>query len=792
MVSRCKNKVEILAPCGSAESVDAALNCGADAVYIGGELFGARAYASNPDSGRLIELLDEVHLRGKKMYLTVNTLLKEDELTGRLIDYLSPFYAHGLDAVIVQDFGVMSAVRRAFPEMAIHASTQMTVVSAAAAEMLQNIAGIRRVVLARELSLNEIKKIRAACDIEIETFVHGALCYCYSGQCLMSSMIGGRSGNRGRCAQPCRLTYQFYANGNLSGKGAEGCLLSPKDICAIRLIPELVGAGIDSFKIEGRMKPPEYTAFVTAMYRKYTDLYFETGDEGFVVDEDDLRALGELYSRGGFSEGYYRQHNGRQMISVKKPNYSTRRTEQFDGIKAMLKTPQYKEKINAQLRICKDLPVRMTVTYDDLTVTVTGAVAVAALRRPITEADVRRQIARTGNTPYIFDPLEIEMAPDVFVPVSALNRLRRDAVLALQDKILEKHRRRGPLETSGAANAIGAVSVQRTCGALADWSTGAANASVVAPVRCAGKMSGMPALAVLFEDVQKIPAVISNAYVSVIYGEYLSVRQMGEERLREMIRRIHGAGKRFFLAMPHMLRDDGYIDKEALYRTALMADGALVRNLESLLLLRSRGYLERVIADARIYTWNRAAADFVRALGADVLTVPEELNFRELCGRGCDGEEMIVYGCRPLMISAQCLVKTAGGRCGRRGENQFRASERSGGAGESRETAERRAGDLDGWGTHLLRDRTGRYMRVVSHCEGCYHLIYNSQTLDLSGEIEKILRLSLGSLRLEFTGERAEEITEVLNRYCGVLFEGRASEGTVGHFTRGHWNRGVE
>ena len=273
-----KRKIEILSPAGSYESMKAAIAAGADAVYIGGSRFGARAYADNLTEEQLLEAIDYVHLHGRKIYLTVNTLLKEKELRESFYEYLRPYYERGLDAVIVQDIGVLQFVKEHFPDLPIHASTQMTITNALGARFLEE-QGVERVVTARELQLEEIKNIREKTDVEIESFVHGALCYCYSGQCLYSSMLGGRSGNRGQCAQPCRLPYK------VNGSKESSYVLSLKDICTLEYIPELVEAGIDSFKIEGRMKKPEYVALVTAMYRKYSVLYRsqrQTDAHGFI------------------------------------------------------------------------------------------------------------------------------------------------------------------------------------------------------------------------------------------------------------------------------------------------------------------------------------------------------------------------------------------------------------------------------------------------------------------------------------------------------------------------------
>ena len=264
-------KHELLAPAGSLDICKAVIHAGADAVYLGGSKYGARAFAQNFSESEVLEALDFAHLYGRRIMLTVNTLLKNREMGRKLYEYLKPFYEHGLDAVIVQDYGVFQFVRKYFPELPVHASTQMSVANVQGARFLQK-QGAARIVTARELSLPEIRRIYDETGVEIESFIHGALCYCYSGQCLMSSLFGGRSGNRGRCAQPCRLSYQVTDETGKVYHRKEKYPLSPKDLCAVELLPQLCEAGIYSFKIEGRMKSLEYAAGVTGIYRKYLDL----------------------------------------------------------------------------------------------------------------------------------------------------------------------------------------------------------------------------------------------------------------------------------------------------------------------------------------------------------------------------------------------------------------------------------------------------------------------------------------------------------------------------------------
>ena len=295
------NRVELLSPAGDYSCFLAAINSGADAVYLSGEKYGARAYAKNFTQEELLNAIDYAHVFNRKVFMTVNTLVKDNELE-ELYDFLLPYYKQGLDGVIVQDMGVISYIRRNFPDLPVHASTQLAITGLEGINLLEK-EGVVRTVLAREVSLDEIRHIHNNSDMEIECFVHGALCYSYSGKCLFSSLVGGRSGNRGRCAGSCRQPYN------------DKYVLSTKDICCLSIIPDLIDAGIASFKIEGRMKSPEYVAGVTAIYRKYIDIYYSniskmSSDEikkKYFTGKDfnnDLATLLRLYTRGGNSTGY--------------------------------------------------------------------------------------------------------------------------------------------------------------------------------------------------------------------------------------------------------------------------------------------------------------------------------------------------------------------------------------------------------------------------------------------------------------------------------------------------------
>lgn len=424
-----QRKVEILAPAGSWESLKAGICAGADAVYIGGSRFGARAYADNPEEEMLLRAIDYVHLHERKIYLTVNTLLKDRELQ-ELYEYLLPYYRQGLDAVIVQDVGVMQYIRRYFPGLAIHISTQATVTHGLGAEFFGKL-GAERIVPARELSLDEIRDMKRRTGLEVECFVHGAMCYCYSGQCLLSSMIGGRSGNRGQCAQPCRLPY------STDGKKPQD-ILSLKDMCTIELLPDLIEAGIDSFKIEGRMKQPEYVYTVVSTYRKYTDLYLRQGRDGYHVTEEDRRYLEGAYKRRGYCDGYYKRQNGRHMMSLKRPSEKKEDVTESREFKI-------KEKINGNLILSEGKHATLCMEYQGKTETVSakvcGDIVQTAIKAPLDKERIRKQMKKTGNTEFAFEELSIEIEGNIFLPMQSINEIRREGMKALEDKILSGYRR---------------------------------------------------------------------------------------------------------------------------------------------------------------------------------------------------------------------------------------------------------------------------------------------------------------------------------------------------------------
>ena len=728
-------RTELLAPAGSYEGLQAVVKAGADAVYIGGRMFGARAYAKNPEKDEMLEAIDYAHLHGKKIYLTVNTLLKNQELFGELYDFLAPYYAQGLDAVIVQDFGVLSFIKKEFPGLPIHASTQMAVTGPHGAGLIQE-AGASRIVTARELSLKEIRDIYERTGAEIESFVHGALCYCYSGMCLFSSMLGGRSGNRGRCAQPCRLPYTAYQQGKqINGKN-QSYLLSPKDMCTIEILPELLQAGVYSLKIEGRMKRSEYAAGVTAIYRKYLDL-FERHPESYQIEAEDMQELLDLYQRDGFNKGYYQVHNGKEMMAVrnqkeqnKKQNIQGKRNEVlFERLKKQYLDAKLQEKITGTLVLCTDAPAVLDLDFQNTHVQVMGDMVEPAQRQPLTQDRVKKQMEKTGQTPFAFEHLEVITDEAGFLPMQSLNELRRAGLEKLEASYLSQYRRKLPEKDTESW-----TEREETLDSEQKWY-------------------------VSVEQKEQWEAALSQEEVDGIYCSIsmYSVKNFREEVLQD-IQVTHQAGKEYYLTLPYVLRE-GRLDNriQAIREVGKSADGFVIRNLEELGYLKNLGLERKAVGDYSLYSFNDLSQNFLEDMGLLRTTVPLELNGKEIRRKECSRSEMIVYGYYPMMISAQCVKKTCG-------------------------TCDHQSGTVQ------LKDRYGNYFMTKSFCDFCYTVIYNSVPTSLWEETEQIKSAGVQALRMNFTWENRKECKRLLE----LFVQKKKNAFKMQDATKGHFKRGVE
>lgn len=746
-----KKQVELLAPAGSPEGFYMAVHAGADAVYLGGSRFGARAYADNFTEQDLVRCIRYGHIRGVKIYMTVNTLLKEKEMD-ELCGYLAPYCEAGLDAVIVQDFGVLGLIKKMFPRLSLHASTQMTLCSRHGAELLRSM-GASRIVPARELSLKELISIRRQVDIELETFVHGAMCYCYSGQCLFSSILGGRSGNRGRCAQPCRLPYSVLTNGV---PGPEGYFLSLKDMCTIDHIPELVEAGIDSFKIEGRMKKPEYAAGVTAVYRKYIDWYLEKREKygpeeaasRYRVEAGDEKQLKSLYIRSQTQNGYYFRHNGKEMITLSSPGYSGTDEKLLKVLRERYTSEPQKNPVRIRASFVEGHPASVSMGWGNRWVSVEGDTVTAAKSTPVTAENIKKQLGKLGDSFFYPEEIQVQIGDNIFYPLKQINELRRRAVEKLE-----------AAEWKG--NAGEADRVEKT--EAADETKRIRNLEISASRGFAVSVRTLEQLKQLADWIQEHGEYApGRIYVE---GDLMLQRQ---ENIIPLCRRL-AAHSTLYAALPHILReaDEEYLNKlyELVDEEALI-QGILIRSADGLGFLRSRKKKCRWRTDAGFYIWNRESAAMF-APDLEGFCLPWELNAAEqryLLEEHSGGEaiafenidfEKIVYGRIPMMVTANCVLRTQG-QC------------------QKNSTAE----------TQLL-DRYETEFPVVRNCAHCMNIIYNSVPLSLYRDLDKWKKRVC--LRLDFTVEKETEVVSVLN---GFLRGIPGKEGT-GH-TTGHEKRGVE
>lgn len=748
-------ELELLAPAGSLKTLKAVIHAGADAVYLGGSMFGARAYANNFNEEELLEAIRFGHIHGRKIILAVNTLLKEYEL-GQLYDYLHPYYEAGLDAVIVQDMGVMEFIKTHFPNLPIHTSTQMTITNVEGARLLKE-QGVERVVTAREMSLEEIQRIHDEVGVELESFIHGALCYCYSGQCLFSSIIGGRSGNRGRCAQPCRLSYEvLQGEKSLTGHHATP-ILSLKDMCTLPFLYELADHGVYSFKIEGRMKTPEYAAGVVSIYRKYMDSYLD--GSRIPVEKKDIRALLELGNRGGFTNGYYYHHNDSDMLSGESASHNKSEGVLQDNIRREYVDTELKEKIKGKLILNKECPAKIEVQYGKIKVSYQGDMVLVAQNRPLTKEVVTEKITKTGNTPFVFEKLEVTMDDDIFMPVNQLNQLRRGALEALEEALLKPYERTFPelVETSSAE-----TDRQTTGNAIKEKQISGQSLSQASGQQSAGSSTEVR---VLIEDAEQLPAVLKADFVDTVYLDcMLYTRENLIRKLSEDIDRVQASGKKAFYVFPFIFRQQTSLFYEKIMPELkkLPLDGIMVRSLDEITFIKEWGNENwQMVSDSNLYTYSNEAAEYFYRLGMMQDTIPVELNRKEILRRENSRSEMIIYGRLPLMITAQCIHKNT-------------------------------LGCMHQPNVLTLKDRYSVHFPVKNFCPECYNVIYNSLPVCLFKEDATVKKIAPAAVRLSFTIETEEETEQILTIYGDIYKNGGILGQLPMECTNGHFKRGVE
>ncbi len=840
---------ELLSPAGSPESLKAAVENGADAVYLGSKEFSARGHADNFDRDKLLEAIDFAHQRDVSAYITVNTLVKEQEIEDA-VQYLEQLCNHGADAVIVQDMGILNILNEHLSKLPIHVSTQMSIHNSAGTDLLGSI-GVKRAVLARELDIEEINTIRSSTDIQLEVFVHGAMCICYSGRCLMSSFIGGRSGNRGYCAQPCRKEYSLEGN-RMGSTMASKYLLSPRDLNLSSRLPDLINAGVDSIKIEGRMKRPEYVAVVTRTYRDILDRLYTDPTNGATPDE--MRRLEVIFNRG-FTEGYLNGDPGRKLMSMDTPGnrgillgYVTgsnpgRGTITVkldaainvgDGIMAGVKGTSIRI---LWMRGCKVQSAQAgeVVTFPYGCAIATGtpvfktfdSILVASARK--TYQSVQRKVPVTvqveaikghpllvqmsdyhGNTgrstsenvisPARQQPLDeqalekqVSKLGDTYFQAVAINIQMDDDIFIPLSMI--NSARREAIEELSRLRLTGYRRVCSSVGLQTPHPPDIKDRRPVLSVRVAGP--------------DGVNAAVSGGAARV----YVDIEGItgNEPATNIAIEEAHRAGAVVFIRLPDIVKD-----KEMSLVTGTLdqlhgVDGILAAGPDQIFWLKEM-YDLPLAADYPANVFNAQGLDFLTALGAGSITVSPELTLDEIASISAGYDiECLVQGSVQLMVSEHCLIggiKGCDSPIGVKGEIKSGVEgEVKGSTTTEQITRPCQPGSTEGTGCTgcSIRDKK-RFVFPVRHDNQCRTHIYNSKELGLIDSIPDILEAGVKFLRIEgmfYDAKQVEEVTMLYSNDIETYLENPAQyDGSVhlsglkkmfpGNLTTGHYFRGVQ
>lgn len=780
------NKIELLAPAGSMESLYAAVQNGADAVYLGGNKFSARAYASNFGEEEMTKAVEYCHIYGVKVYVTLNTLLKENEVNEAL-NYAAFLYSIGVDGIIIQDTGLAALINKNLPDLELHASTQMTVHNGEGALFLKDL-GFKRIVLSRELSIKEIKHISTDLGVETEIFVHGALCICYSGQCLMSSLIGGRSGNRGRCAQPCRLPYKLI--NKKEGKETSAYILSPKDICTIENIKDIIESGTASLKIEGRMKRPEYVAGVVDIYRRAIDSVYNKKEFHFAKEK---AVLMKLFNREGFSKAYMVGNPGKSLMAYSCPKNTgvflgkvgkgqelvledsvslkdgVRYNEEgftvskiikdgkeveaaFKGDKVKLfplgyKSGEYLYK-NSDVKLLEELsqsyknpygrklplslevdfkveePITIKANYDNKEFIAVGEVVQKALKKPLDKEKLKENLGKTGDTAFEFKNIIFNAYEEGFLPVSSVNAVRRELMESIEGYIKNKDKK--------------------------DIS----NYKLNFHKENRREEDSMPSILVCVNSKEGYRAVKDSGIEDIA----VNIFTRGSSIIMKDVKNDN-----VYLKIPNIIKEEFEVICNTIEENLPYIKGIVTANLGIINRFRGR---TSIIGDYKLNIFNSFSLNFYNNfLQGSSFSV--ELNKKEI-GELLKGEavnsQMLIYGKPELMVSEYCPIGSIFG-------------------GWDMEKTCSRACEK---GSYVLKDRKNEEFLVTTD-KFCRSYIYNNSPINLIGNMEEIKKLGVKSFRLDFTDESYEEIIYVMKQ-----FKEEKWQGDFNNYTRGHFKRGVE
>ena len=773
--------IELLSPVGDFECLKAAVQNGADAVYFGANLFSARAFATNFDNDNLKQVINYAKLRGVKTHLTLNTLIKQNEFQDAF-DLAKKAYEYGIDAIIVQDLGLADILIKNFPDLEIHGSTQMTIHNLEGVKKLEEL-GFKRAVLARELSIHEIEYICKNSNIEIEVFAHGALCLSYSGQCLMSSLFGGRSGNRGKCAQPCRLPYELLdENEKIIDKGY---LLSTRDLCSLETLPQLIKSGVSSLKIEGRMKTPEYVSTVTRIYRKYIDLaekYILGEIQEYIIDAKDKQDLMQVFNRGGFSSGHLSNDANRKLVYPEKQNNmglplgkiikynpkkglittnlentlsigdgisfenentkytiselmdkdknikqaKTNQTVTFGRMKGNINvgdkiykisdkelsglalesySKEYRKNlIDCKINIHENKKISVAIYSKDFNLSVNfeyNYIPQLAQNAPITEEKIINQFNKTIDTCFQFNKFEIELDNNLFIPVSIINDIRREALSKLENKILSKFERTTDIQLSEVNN------------------------HTIANTTTPGVSLLLNILNLNFdysklENIDKI---------------YIPLKYFKNKDYKDILSNLSSQYK-LYIYLPTIIKKDYMSVTKKIIDNAISTFkiyGIVISNLSHLEILPDTKL--DIIGNFTLNLYNSFTANKLSNLGLHTITISPELDkeaINNLCSTSSTNKELIVYGNTLLMTMNYCLF------------------------GKSNKCYEKCIHSCNIDGTYYLKDRMGFKFRVLPDNNQTISTIYNSKTTSIS-----YTDFNVQSIRIDILDENIDEINSI-------------------------------
>ena len=739
--------VELLSPAGEYSSFLGAINAGADAVYLAGNMYGARASAVNFSNEELIKAIRYAHLFNRKVFLTVNTLTKNNELEN-LRDFLNPLYQSGLDAVIVQDIGVFKYIKDTFKDLDIHVSTQAVVTSKYGAEFYKKL-GAARVVLARELTLPEVKEITST-GIETECFIHGAMCYSYSGMCLFSSFLGGNSGNRGRCKGPCR---QPYVLGNAN---KEEYLLSLSDMNTVEIIDRLINAGIYSFKIEGRLKSPSYAAGVTAIYRKYIDFCLENPGKELIISEEDKNILKTLYSRTSTGTGYYDRVSSRKMVTIEKGAYAkVDDALEKKIIEKYIDTP-LKQKIDFEFKAIPnekaELKVKTVINNIEFKAEVTSEELIDTAQKVATsKEDIIKQLKKLGNTDFELDKCEITI-DNSFVPSSLVNKLRREAVDLLEIEIYNANLSKQNLNENESVKSNGLFDSDKN-----SETNDFVNFEEINNIFDNNK--NIVNKRAFVKSIEQLNFALNNIfYDSVVVNKDLINNPEAKSLMND-------CSKPIYTELPPVLRSLNQSEFEELIDYASNNDaikGVYANQYDAYELLKKKGFKKEICSNANIYSYNNLSASINSKL-FDEITAPLELNFYDIPEINKSFSYMI-YGRATLMHTANCVLKTAG-KCQKGLPNK-----------ESFVN---------------LKDRLGVDFKVYTACDNnlCFNTIYNSKPTSLHKYYNRLKEKGVNTCIFSFTDENTDDLERITNFFEDV-FAGKNTEPPY-DFTAFHMKNGI-